>query len=290
MCYLLALSTLVLRIAYMSDPLEVQPSAGSHAIEVMALAVEWDRQISPETLALIEGFYRSSEEMQRLLPRLEKMRGLSVHLAGGGMSVNADDAGGLQLSEVNEQGGIAWALNVRPDLVACSCFAYDRWASVKPRALAMMLPIVEQVLSSGCQIQAVGLQYQDSFRVLSGSPLHAAKRLFRGSNDWMSPHVWRTDGSWHIHQGWFSPGADGRRVHNLLNVDFIAEADTCVGRINGQHRVQAVDRTGRDARPLLPADVATSLDGLHLDNKLALHNLLSDDVCRQIGLTVPEET
>jgi uncharacterized protein (TIGR04255 family) len=274
----------------MSDALEVQPSAGKHAIEVMALAIEWDRQIASETLTLIEDFYRGSEELRRLLPRLEKMRGLSVHLADSGMSVNADEAGGLQLSEVNEQGTVAWALNVRPDLVACSCFAYDRWESVKPRALAMMLPIVERVLGSGCQIQAIGLQYQDSFRVLSDSPLRAAKRLFRETNDWMSQHVWRTDGSWHIHQGWFSSSADGRRVHNLLNVDFIAEVDVCVGRINGQHRVQAVDQNGRDSRPLLPSDAARSLDGLHLDNKLALHNLLSDDVCRQIGLTVPEET
>lgn len=273
----------------MSDALEVQPSAGKHAIEVMALAVEWDRQITPETLALLEAFYRSSEPLQLLLPRLEKMRGLSVHLAGGGMSVNADDAGGLQLSEVNEQGNVTWALNLRPDLVACSCFAYDRWDSVKPRALTLMLPIVERVLGSGFHIQAIGLQYQDSFRVLSGSPLRAAKRLFRESNDWMNPHVWRTDGSWHIHQGWFSSSADGRRVHNLLNVDFIAETDVCVGRINGQHRVQAVDRTGSTARPLLPADVARSLDGLHLDNKVALHNLLSNDVCHQIGLSVPEE-
>lgn len=274
----------------MSDTLEVQPSAGKHAIEVMALAVEWDRQIAPETLALIEEIYSSSEALRSLLPRLEKMRGLSVHLAGDGMSVNTGDAGGLQFSEVNERGKVTWALSVRPDLVACSCFAYDRWDSVKPRALSMMLPIVEQVLGSGCQIQAVGLQYQDSFRVLSGSPLVATKRLFREANDWISPRAWRTDGSWHIHQGWFSSSIDGRRVHNLLNVDFIAETDVCVGRINGQHRVLSVNSTGSDARPILPEDVARSLDGLHLDNKSALHNLLSNDVCRQIGLTLPEET
>jgi uncharacterized protein (TIGR04255 family) len=274
----------------MSDALEVQPAAGKHAIEVMALAVEWDRQVAPETLLRVEELYRDSEVLRRLLPRLEKMRGLSVQLAGGGMSVNADDAGGLQLTEVSEQGSVTWAVSVRPDLVACSCFTYDRWDSVKPRALEMMGPIVERVLESGCEIQAIGLQYQDSFRVLSGSPLHAAKRLFRESNDWMNSHVWRTDGSWHIHQGWFSASSDGRRVHNLLNVDFIGEADVCIGRINGQHRVQAVDRNGRDPRVLSPSGIAQSLDGLHLDNKRALHNLLSNDVCRQIGLTVPEET
>lgn len=274
----------------MSDALEVQPAAGKHAIEVMALAVEWDRQIAPETLLRVEELYRDSEALRRLLPQFEKMRGLSFQLAGGGMSVNADDAGGLQLTEVSEQGNVRWAVSVRPDLVACSCFAYDRWDSVKSQALEMMGPIVEQVLESGCEIQAIGLQYQDSFRVLSDAPLHAAKRLFREANEWINSHAWRTDGSWHIHQGWFSSSHDGRRVHNLLNVDFIAEAGVCIGRINGQHRVQAVDPNGRDARAISSSGIAQSLDGLHLDNKRALHSLLADDVCRQIGLTLPEET
>lgn len=272
----------------MLQAIEVLPAAGKHAIEVMALAVEWDRKMSPEMFAAIEELYRTTDSLQRLLPRIEKVPGFSVHLGNDGVSVNADDIGGLMLSQQRDDGSQAWALSIRPDLVACSCFVYDRWASVSRQALSIMAPIVGRVLESGCLIQAIGLQYQDSFRVLSSSPPKAAERLFRKENVWLSPYVWQMDGPWHIHQGWFSGGPDGRRVSNLLNIDFVAEEQAGVVRINGQHRVQAVDFGGKGSRPLQPSDLPVALDFLHLDNKKALHHLLSENVCRQIGLTVPE--
>jgi uncharacterized protein (TIGR04255 family) len=268
----------------MRGSIEIQPAAGKHAIEVMALAVEWDRP-----LAQMEEIYRRSDVLQSLLPKMERIQGMSLHFGDGGATVSSEESGGLQLAQVDSDGKIVLTVSVRPDLIACNWLLYDRWNTVKPKAIEILTPFVECALKASNFMQAVGLQYQDSFRVQIGEPLVATKRLFRKDGPWLSAHAWTTDGSWHLHQGWFSTATSGRRVHNLLNVDFLAEVDHSLVRINGQHRIQAVDKNGLEPRALALEDISDALEGLHLDNKIALHSLLSDSVCTQIGLTVPEK-
>lgn len=273
----------------MYGSIEIQPAAGKHAIEVMALAVEWDRPLVPEALARMEDAYRRSEDLQRLLPSMERIQGMSLHFGDDGTTVSTPESGGLQLAQIDDDGKVVLTVSVRPDLIACNCLDYDRWNTVKPKAIEVLTPLVECGLIAGHVINAVGLQYQDSFRIQTSEPLVATNRLFRQGGPWLSPHAWTTDGAWHVHQGWFSLAISGRRVHNLLNIDFIAEKDCCVVRINGQHRIQAIDKNGREAMPLALDDISDALEGLHLDNKIALRGLLSDSVCVQIGLTIPEE-
>lgn len=276
-------------IFVMSEAIAVQPAAGSHAIEVMALAVEWDRHLTPDGLAQVEELYKNSPWLQSFLPRIDHIQGVSLQFGDDGTTVSNQESGGFQLQQIRENGAPSWTVSVRPDLIACNCLIYDRWDFVKPKAMDILLPIVEKVLALGHQIQAVGLQYQDSFRVMTESPLEATARLFRREGKWLSPHVWNTDGSWHIHQGWFSSAKSGRKVHNLLNIDFVSELDSGLIRINGQHRALAADFKGVMSLPYELEAVSSTLDGLHLDNKRALHNLLCESVCSQIGLTVPEE-
>lgn len=276
--------------SFMCGSIEIQPAAGKHAIEVMALAVEWDRPLAPEVLAQMEDTYRLSKDLQRLLPVMDRIQGMSLHFGDDGTTVSTPESGGLQLSQIDDDGKVVLTVSIRPDLIACNCLDYDRWNTVKPKAIEVLTPLVECGLITCHFINAVGLQYQDSFRIQTSEPLMATRRLFREEGPWLSPHAWTTDGAWHVHQGWFSLATSGRRVHNLLNIDFIAEKDYCVVRINGQHRIQAVDKSGREPKPLALADISDALDGLHLDNKIALRRLLSDSVCVQIGLTIPEET
>jgi uncharacterized protein (TIGR04255 family) len=273
----------------MLDSIEIQPAAGKHAIEVMALAVEWDRPLAADTLAQMEDLYHRSNDLQRLLPRLERIQGMTLHFGDGGASVSSQESGGFQLAKYDEDGKIVLSVNLRPDLIACNWLFYDRWNTVKPMAIEILFPFVNCALKANNFIQAVGLQYQDSFRVQIDKPLVATKQLFREGSPWLSDHAWTTDGSWHLHQGWFSTASSERRVHNLLNVDFLAEFDHSTVRINGQHRIQAIDKNGLEPRPLALEDISGALDGLHLANKIALHSLLSDRVCNQIGLTVPGE-
>ena len=274
----------------MSKAIAVKPASGNHAIEVMALAVEWDRHLTPDSLAQIAELYKNSQELQLFLPRIDHIQGVSLQFGDDGTTLSNQETGGFQLQQINkENGSPSWTVSVRPDLIACNCLIYDRWNSVKPKAMDILMPFVEKAMTLGHQVQAVGLQYQDSFRVMTESPLEATARLFRRDGKWLSPHVWNTDGSWHIHQGWFSSAEGDRKVHNLLNIDFVSELDFGLIRINGQHRALATDFKGTTSLPFELQAVSSALDGLHFDNKRALHNLLCESVCTQIGLTVSEE-
>ena len=72
----------------MLDQISVIPAAGKHAIEVMALAVEWDRPFSAEALEAARGIYDGSERMREFLPRTDPIRGVTVHLGIEGPAVS----------------------------------------------------------------------------------------------------------------------------------------------------------------------------------------------------------
>lgn len=268
----------------MIEELLVKPAAGKHAIEVMALAVEWEQPLSAKVMASVKELHASSESLRQFLPNIEVAKGLTVTIGDHGPAMSTVEVDGLLLSANQTDGTPAWVVHVRPDLISCSCREYDRWDTIKPKALSVLIPIMELALARAHSVKAVGLQYQDTFRVETNSPKMASDRLFSKSTQWLSPRVISEDSPWHVHQGWFSAGMGGRTVHNVLNVDVTIDAQNCVFRINGQHRMLTRNEAGRIAIPICTNDVASALDALHTDNKRVLTQLLSQDICKLISL------
>ena len=268
----------------------VVPAAGQHAIEVMALAVEWGKPIGAEVFGEISSVYERSDVLRAFLPRVEQIQGVSLHFSDQGPAFSAGQPQGVQWSQHKDDGSPNWVVHIRSDLLSVSCMAYDRWNTIKPQALEVLSPIVDLVTTLGYPMQAVGLQYQDAFRVQTPSVKHATETLLLAESPWLSPRIWREEGPWHAHQGWFSSGLGGRLVHNLLNVDAVVEAAECVFRINGQHRMLVLGAKGQGSLPLMPADVSSSLENLHTVNKRVLVDLLAEAVRTQIGLYVSEDS
>ncbi len=274
--------------SYTAKDLPVLPVSGRHAIEVMSLAVEWGRPADPEFMAQIQEIYNNTPALQEFLPKQEAMQGVTVLVDNNGPSISSGPSGGFQWLQVKSDGAPEWVVHVRPELLSVSCFNYDRWNTVKPSALQVLEPIVALAMKSGYPIQAVGVQYQDAVRVQSPSPRDCTRRLLQQGSPWLTSRVWDDDRPWHIHQGWFSVGNESRLVHNLLNLDLLREPDSCLFRVNGQHRMLSVSSETDEALPLSGGDVSAALDRLHMDNKRALFDLLADSVKEQIGLTVME--
>ncbi|MBJ7313344.1 TIGR04255 family protein [Rugamonas sp. CCM 8940] len=273
----------------MLGELLVKPAAGKHAIEVMALAVEWGVPVSSDVIAAIRALHDGSALLREFLPRAEALQELTVSIGKDGPSVGMAEAGGLQLSRHSADGKPTWLVQARPDLLSCSCMEYDRWEATKPKALDVLMPLIALVAAQDYPMQAVGVQYQDAFRVDTNSPIAATRQLFLDGTAWLSPRIWSEDAPWHIHQGWFSAGMDGRLVHNVMNVDLTTDEQGCLLRINGQHRMlERGHAKGASVIPIQPSDVALALDSLHIENKRVLVQLLSQSVCDQIGLKVLE--
>ena len=145
-------------------PDRIRPAAGRHAIETMALAVEWEQPIDGAGLASAANIFRNNASLFKLLPIEKKFPGFAVRIENLTASVVADNAEIVDFTQQSSEGLMTWGLSLRPEFFSCSCVAYTRWAEVKPFALQLLEPLAAFALEQGSKIRAVGLQYSDAFR------------------------------------------------------------------------------------------------------------------------------
>ncbi|WP_301233811.1 TIGR04255 family protein [Pandoraea cepalis] len=261
----------------------ITPVGGKHAIEVMAIGVEWATPMDSNGLQGLQAAYEETATVKEFLPSLTPVQAFALNIGAPGNFVAENRSGGFDLRRFDPSGAVLWAVSVRPELIACNCIAYDRWATVKPKAMALLDPFLSVALAAGNQIKAVGLQYQDAFRVSDevGSP--ALKTLFRQNSNWIPAHLLNESSLWHSHQGWFASTSDGHRTLNNVNLDVLEQDAKLLVRIHGQHRVFAVTQDGKSPYPIAMQDIEGILDVLHQQNKAVLRGILAEDVLARIG-------
>jgi uncharacterized protein (TIGR04255 family) len=278
----------------LTDALEVQvvPAGGAHAIEMMALAVDWSKPLSPEEQQSIRSIYEQSEVLRKKLPKLTPVGGFRFQVVQAPKAENdpqfsfeTGGPGGLDLQCFRSDGKIAWAIALRPDFIACQCTVYDGWQIAKSEALSLLNPFLKTIfLDSSREIAGFGLQYQDAF-LIKGDPSRFSmeRMLIRRPNKLLPESVFDHTSLWHVHQGWFSRGPNDRRVLNIVNLDYAEANPDRVVRLSGQHRTLAMSYDG-GARPLDLPCLPDALDHMHKLNKEVLSATLLDSVLKRIGL------
>lgn len=275
------------------DSLRIKPSGGKHAIEVMAIGVEWATPLDDAELQKLQDVYNATSEIAKFLPSHAPVRSfmLQIGLPGNSPSsfVPEDRAGGFDLKRFDTNGSVLWALSVRPDFISCNCMAYDRWATVKPQSVELLHPFLTAAMNCGHEIKAVGLQYQDAFTIEGGLDNAALQSLFRQDSPLLPTHLLAMPSLWHSHQGWFSVSPKNRRVLNNVNLDLLEQTPNHLARINGQHRVFSVTHDGKETCLIEQEDLEQVLDFLHEENKKVLRGILSDKMLDQISLDAGEK-
>lgn len=234
-------------------------------------------------LQKFEAIYKGSQAISTFLPVVAPVRSLVFQFGATASAQPHDQSGGFDARRVNQDGNIIWSLSVRPDFLACNCMEYDRWATVKPQAMNLLNPLLDEALNCGNQIKAIGLQYQDAFNINGPIDSELVRTLFREDSKLLPLHLFGMQSLWHSHQGWFSASPTNRRVLNNLNLDVLEQNSNHVVKINGQHRVFAVTPDGKNSVPIMPKDMEQVLDFLHAKNKEVLRGILSESVLKQIG-------
>jgi uncharacterized protein (TIGR04255 family) len=270
----------------------------------MAIAVEWVMPpLDDELLASLQGVYEANADIKAFLPTLVPMQAFviqSVNQVGvarpdGTMQLEPAGvtppkfiarSGGFDLQRYDTKGAIAWVASIRPEFVSVSCTAYDRWKNVKPQALAILQPFVDAAMAKGAKINAIGLQYQDAFRLLDGASPAATGELFRKDGKFLPMHLFEQPSFWHCHQGWFSKAPDGRRILNNVATEVADVNGTHFARIGGQHRVFATALNGLDPMPIAAGEIEQILQCLHDENIDVINGTLSDGALKAIGCTV----
>lgn len=261
----------------------IRPSAGSHAIEVMALAVEWAKPLDRETVEEAAQIARSDEMISTFLPTERTFPGFEIKVEKDGASVDPKGISVFDFLRTDIAGRQEWALSLRPEFFSCNCTVYDRWVNVKPRAVSLLKRIATGALNRGNVIQAIGLQYSDAFR-WNIDDAEAMQELLRNDSPLLSKSIFTHKSLWHTHNGWFSAAPDGRRMLNTLNIDLTNESSDRVIKINGQHRMQAVAFDDASSRILTIDELDTIADLLHSSNKRVLQKLLSDSALQLINM------
>lgn len=266
----------------------VWPSSGQHAIEVMALAVEWERPISAEAIGSVAQMVRDDQKLRTLLPVEKKFPGFEVKIENQVASVVPNNVEIVDFVQEEADGKQAWTLSLRPEFFSCACSVYTRWADVKPIALGLLEDVASPIKKDDAKIAAFGMQYSDSFRWLRANNF-VLPQLIRDGSDLLPPSAMKRSSLWHSHNGWYSRCKTGHRILNAVNVELVEENDYCVLRINGQHRIQAVSFENGDGQSLTLHDLDFAAEWLHAENKIALQNLLSDEALDLIGMKKVEE-
>lgn len=286
------------------DSTRIQPVGGDHAIEVMAIGIEWAAPpLGEELLTALQAVYETQPDIKGFLPILAPMKEFLVEgahqfgVSGGPEGLKFDPSqvvppkfiarnGGFDLQRFDTKGAIAWALSVRPQFVSVNCTAYDRWKSVKPQALKILRPFVKVAMENGTTIGAIGLQYQDAFRLLDGPSPQVTRELFRQNGQYLPMHIFEQPTFWHCHQGWFSESPNQRRVLNNVATEVSEANGAHYARIGGQHRVFATGIDGLVSRTINASEIEVALQFLHDENIKVINGILSDGALEAIGCAV----
>ena len=270
----------------------------------MAIGVEWGMPpLDDAQISSLLAVYKANAEIRTFLPKFVPMQsfvfqGMShVSTPGQDGSPQLESKsltppqvsvrnGGFDLQQFDTKGKVTWVASIRPEFISINCTAYDRWRNVKPQALAILQPFLESAISKGAKINAIGLQYQDAFRLLDGASPTTTGELFRKNGRYLPLHMFDQPSLWHCHEGWFSKAPDERRILNNVATELNDVNGTHFARIGGQHRLFATLADGLTPKPILLEEIGQILQCLHNENKDVINGILSDSALKAIGCTV----
>jgi uncharacterized protein (TIGR04255 family) len=283
------------------DITRIQPVGGDHAIEVMAIGVEWMMPpLDDAQIASLQAVYEANDYIKKFLPKLVSVQAFVIQgvnpldvadpdrgVQPAPMNVTPPQFisrnGGFDLQRFDSEGNVAWTASIRPELISVNCTAYDRWQNVKPQALAILRPFLDAVMDRGAKVNAIGLQYQDAFRLRDGASPAATGELFRKNGKYLPMHIFEQPSFWHCHQGWFSKASDERRILNNVATELADVNGGHFARIGGQHRMFAISLDGLTPMPITAGEIDQILQCLHNENKDVINGILSDDALKAIG-------
>lgn len=195
---------------------QFDPLHAAHAIEQVALVVQFNRPMVDEELAAVRVVMLT---LQSELPAVQQLRALNFALINGNASVApAEVDAGLSLSRIGPNGSVEKELKLERQSITYRCTTYTRWAEISAECLKYFSTVFPP-LSDGIHISSLGLTFVDKF-IWSGNPLDAKPRsLLSEESPFLGKYVFDLKDMWHLHTGAFlKPSDETKRLLNI-NID-----------------------------------------------------------------------
>lgn len=257
------------------------PFAGEHAVQNAAIALEWQGELSDQTLLRI---YSLSEKLKPSFDKVELQKLMMINLADSGASKHTDGLGGVQFQKITSLGTASRQLVVSRSNCTFVVHDYSRWVTMLEDAIRCLQLILPIILADKA-VSAVGLQYTDAFTWKEDPAALDMKDVFRRDTGLVPAHALDLKHLWHSHHGYMESVTEPVQ-HTLTN-----NVNVTVQDVSGERMIQIIT-THRAAleKPIRLStssyfDVVASIENhLHSRNKSLLSQLLSDEAADKIKL------
>lgn len=265
----------------------VTPCREKNAIKNVAFAVHFQHSFSEIDLEKIKKLHRGKKDE---FPRLEEKRAVSIQFdpASKVQKAGRDELAGLVFQHINPDGAYSWKFTVEDNRAVVECANYTQWVEVWNRSKALfhrfMAPVVENN-----PVIVTGLEYLDEFRI------HAEPRennwfgqLFSENTKYLGADALRPSPFWHSHMGFFTGGEGDKtpRMLTRINLDCLVDQSDQKYKVLAltHHHIDLIEPT---AFQIFDAQQMDDLFAtMHTANKEVLRDLLTDEMCRSIGLSL----
>ncbi|HVJ54850.1 MAG TPA: TIGR04255 family protein [Aliidongia sp.] len=281
---------------------DFRPIANDHAIAEAAFAIHFKDQLPATVMHLASERLKSTLDADFPHPRPAFNIQFSVD-ALRGLRLEGSQSGPLSLQDKPQDPGRT--ILFTPSYFSVNYLKYTRWHEVWPSARKTLQESLE-CISAAClsadsnlNITHIGVQYVDKFIAdLPVSPL-ALPLLFEERSSYLSSRIFTGSIFWHIHQGWIETLDNshvGTNCLTVLNITSYPEGQRPLSPESIDEAAQlaiAVDNLIRADNVLSYEDLFRKDDGAALDavveelhdrNKGILRDLITDDMCKKIGL------
>ncbi|OFA06366.1 hypothetical protein [Duganella sp. HH101] len=258
------------------------PFAGDHAVQTAAIALEWQGDLSDQTLLRI---YSLADKLKPFFDKVDLQKMMMINIGDAGASTNhTDGLGAVVFQKATPLGTVAKHLMVSRNNCTFIVNDYSRWAVMLEDAKRNFSVILPVILADKA-ISAIGLQYTDSFTWKEDPDNLEMANIFRKESPFIPSNAMALKTLWHNHHGYLESSTKPV-PHTLLN-----NVNVTVQDVSGERNIQiATSHRASLNKPLRLStesylDVFTSVENhMHIANKALLGKLLTDDVAAKIKL------
>ncbi len=280
--------------------MNAHPFAKKNAIEAIAFVMVFERSFfENENEALLSLEHTLKNEFQSFAT----IRSFNINIAGEKDELtqpsisNYQNIGGVLLQHFQSNGKPDWSLRTENEKIVVTCFDYDRWDTIWPKARNFLLRAAHVVSSETNPVTQCGMQVIDKFIYTDVDRTYNIEDVFNISSPFLSKHVLDSGKFWHIHQGWFENSLlennENGKILNILNIstdyDGSNEGDlNCaidhIGQYNFDESAPIEKLIGKNYNEQGTPLLNELFLELHINNKKILENLLSEEQLKKIGL------
>lgn len=258
-----------------------QPHTPNHAVHNALIMLEWQGELSDQTLAAIHSL---SPKLREFFPKVETAKLMTINVGHHGSSPALEGIGAVTFQRVNSFGTPAKQLVVSRQNCIFQVTDYISWDVFLADAIRNLDLVIPTILSNR-PINNVTLQYTNLFTWKEEPGSLDLRCVFQEDSKFIPANSLSLRKIWHSHYGYVEDSKDDLehdRLHNI-NINVNDDAGERVVQIVMSHRA-TLKNPLRRSTPDYMGVISKVETSLHSANKDILKLLLTEPVASKIGL------